>query len=143
VVAPAGLDTEALVRAFVDRTLPREQWTHHAHLRVGLWHVLAFGEAEAVNRLRERIRGYNETVGTANTDASGYHETLTVFYVRMIAAFAASEDRPEAGSAAGAEARLLAELGDRDLPLRYYSRERLFSTEARRRWLAPDLRPLP
>ena len=40
--------------------------------------------------------------------------------------------------------RLLAgDLGRSDWLLRYWSRERLFSTPARRSWLAPDLAPLP
>jgi hypothetical protein len=34
-------------------------------------------------------------------------------------------------------------LADKDLPLQYYSRERLFSEAARASWLEPDLRPLP
>ena len=38
---------------------------------------------------------------------------------------------------------LIASLGDRDLPLRYYSRERLMSVAARTGWLEPDLSPLP
>jgi len=135
-------DTEALVSAFVDRTLPRGSWTHESHLRVGLWHVQTLGEAAAAEALRERIRRYNDSVGTPNTDISGYHETLTLFYVRLIADFVAGcrlkGDRPE-----DQEARLLAELGRRELPLEYYSHARLFSTEARRHWLPPDLRPLP
>ena len=136
-------DTETLVRAFVDRTLHKAQWTHDAHLRVGLWHVRAFGEAGAVERLRVRIRRYNEAVGTPNTDTSGYHETLTVFYVRLIAAFLEAGHWRDGGASPDAEALLLAQLGDRTLPLEYYSRERLFSPEARRAWVAPDLRSLP
>jgi hypothetical protein len=32
--------------------------------------------------------------------------------------------------------------GDKTLPLKYYSRERLMSWEARTRWVEPDLSPL-
>jgi hypothetical protein len=34
-------------------------------------------------------------------------------------------------------------MGARDWPLRFYSPERLFSVEARRRFVEPDLRALP
>lgn len=34
-------------------------------------------------------------------------------------------------------------LADKDLPLTYYSRERLFSDEARGAWVAPDREPVP
>jgi hypothetical protein len=95
------------------------------------------GADEALTRLRDVIRSYNESVGTANTDTSGYHETLTRFYVSLIAQFVAREDD---GAPLDVLAdRLIAELGDRDLPLRYYSRHRLFSVEARHRWVEPDL----
>ena len=138
----APLDTESLVRLFLDRSLPKPAWTHVAHLRVGLWHVRRFGADLAVDLLRERISRYNEAVGTANTSTSGYHETLTVFYVKLIDAFVGADAslEQEAGTL---ERRLLEAVGDRELPLRYYSRECLFSTEARRQWVAPDLQPLP
>ena len=67
----APLDTESLVRLFLDRSLPKPAWTHVAHLRVGLWHVRRFGADRAVDLLRERISRYNEAVGTANTSTSG------------------------------------------------------------------------
>jgi hypothetical protein len=38
---------------------------------------------------------------------------------------------------------LLGEEGRRDWPLRFYSRERLFSREARLAWVEPDLVKLP
>jgi len=138
----APLDTESLVRLFLDRSLPKPAWTHVAHLRVGLWHVRRFGADLAVDLLRERISRYNEAVGTANTSTSGYHETLTVFYVKVIDAFVGADAslEQEAGTL---ERRLLEAVGDRELPLRYYSRECLFSAEARRHWVAPDLQPLP
>ena len=37
---------------------------------------------------------------------------------------------------------LVEQLGDRDHPLHYYSRERLMSSEARAGWIPPDLRSL-
>ena len=138
----APLDTESLVRLFLDRSLPKPAWTHVAHLRVGLWHVRRFGADLAVDLLRERISRYNESVGTANTSTSGYHETLTVFYVKVIDAFVSADASPDQ-EADTLERRLLEAVGDREVPLRYYSRECLFSTEARRQWVAPDLQPLP
>ena len=138
----APLDTESLVRLFLDRSLPKPAWTHAAHLRVGLWHVRRFGANLAVDLLRERISRYNEAVGTPNTTTSGYDETLTVFYVKVIDAFVSAAASPDQ-EADTLERRLLEAVGDRQLPLRYYSRECLFSTEARRQWVAPDLQPLP
>jgi len=137
------IPTATLVAAFLARTLPKPAWTHVAHLRVGLWHVRRLGEIGALSALRERIRAYNDAVGTANTESSGYHETLTVFYVRLIADFLERAGAAADGADEEFEARLIADCGARELPLRYYSRERLFSVEARRGWVTPDLKPLP
>jgi len=80
-------------------------------------------------------------VGTANTETSGYHETITRFYVRVIEHFLLTADR----NAPFAElaTQLLTVYGQRELPLQYYSRELLFSTQARLHWVEPDLKPLP
>jgi len=141
-VTEARLTTAALVAAFLARTLPKPSWTHEAHLRVGLWHVRRFGEEGALSQLRAAIRAYNEAVGTANTDSSGYHETLTVFYVRVIADYL-EHTATDGASDAVLEADLIATRGARELPLEFYSRGRLFSVEARREWVKPDLKPLP
>jgi len=36
-------ETERVASALIDRTLPKAEWTHEAHLRAGLWHVQAHG----------------------------------------------------------------------------------------------------
>jgi hypothetical protein len=133
------LDT--LAQGFIARTLAKEDFTHEAHLRVGLWHLLRYSETDALALLRERICAFNLAVGGVNSDTAGYHETITRLYVRLIAVFLRSADAGRPADELAAE--LIACCGGRDLPLRYYSRERLFSPAARREWLPPDLQPLP
>lgn len=133
-------ETERIARALIDRTLPKAEWTHDAHLRAGLWHVYSHGAVAALELLRKRITLYNESVGTLNTDTSGYHETLTRFYVTVIDRFLATADRSmELDELARA---LTAAYGDRKLPLHHYSEGKLFSVVARRSWVEPDLRPI-
>jgi hypothetical protein len=129
--------TEELVAAFIAGTLPKQEWTHLAHLRVGLWHLLHHGTDEALDLLRDRIRNYNVACGVANSDHGGYHETITRFYVRVIERFLRSADRQRPVDQLAAD--LIRQWGDRELPLRYYSRERLFSVLARRQWVEPDV----
>lgn len=128
---------ENLVIAFLDRSLPKAEWTHEAHLRVGLWHVHKLGPPAAMDALRDRIKAYNESVGGKNTDTEGYHETITQFYVFTIAGFLKEVDqtRPLADLAE----ELIHFHGDRNLPLRYYTKERLFSKEARLSYVESDL----
>jgi hypothetical protein len=129
-----------VLRGFRDRTLPRERWTHAAHLTVALWHLLQYDWPEAVRRVREGIKAYNAAHGVASTPEGGYHETITVFWLRFVRSFL--EDGRNEGRSLVALANDLAASADRGLPLRHYSRARLFSPEARAGWVEPDLLPL-
>jgi hypothetical protein len=130
----------ALVRRFEDCTLPREEWTHAAHLTVALWHLLQFDWPEAVTRVRARIKRYNAAHGIPATPTGGYHETLTLFWLRVVRRFLEAE-RNEARALVHL-ANELAANADKGLPLKHYTRELLFSPEARAEWVEPDLKPL-
>lgn len=130
----------ALVRRFDDCTLPRAEWTHAAHLTVALWHLLQYDWPEAVRRVRRGIKRYNAAHGVAATPTGGYHETLTLFWLRRVRAFLEG-GRNEARSLVSL-ANELAATADKSLPLEYYTRGRLFSPEARAAWVEPDLKPL-
>jgi hypothetical protein len=132
---------DQLIAAFQSCTLPREAWTHLAHLRVGAWHVHHLGAEAALVTLRVGIRRLNQSHGTVNSANSGYHETITAAYLRLIEAFLATF---EASVPFDDRLAVLVEgpLADRSLLLRYWSQERLMSPAARAAWLAPDLAPL-
>ncbi len=134
-------DVDAIVAGLLDCTLPREQWTHEAHLKAGLWHALRHSPPEALALLRSRIGAYNVASGVANTPTSGYHETITRFYVHVIDDFVQHADRRRPVDELAKT--MIDRLGARDLPFRYYSRERLLSPAARLGWLEPDLAALP
>jgi len=135
-------DIEALAARFAAAAIPATEWTHHAHLTVGLWHVARFGPDAALDRMRAGIRRLNAAHGTIDSDTRGYHETITCAFVRLLAGFLAA--RPAGEPLAAAVAALLAgPLAARDVLLRHYSRERLMSVAARRAWIEPDLTPLP
>jgi hypothetical protein len=135
-----GEEMFSLLRRFADCTLPREEWTHAAHLTVALWHLLQYDWPEAVARVRAGIKRYNAAHGIVETPTGGYHETLTLFWMRTVRAFLEAE-RNEARALVHL-ANELAATHDKGLPLAYYTRERLFSPEARAGWVEPDLKPL-
>jgi hypothetical protein len=122
-------------------TLAREEWTHEGHLAATCWLLLERPDIIPERDLPDLIRRFNLSVGGVNSDTEGYHETITqCFIVAVRRALARSEGR---GLAERVNALLLAEEGRRDWPLHFYSPELLFSTEARRAWVDPDLEPLP
>jgi hypothetical protein len=123
------------------RTLPRPEWTHEAHLAACLWIVRERRDIMPERDLPDIIRLYNESVGGVNDDSQGYHETITQFSIAAIRAYLARRPNGEP-LATSVNALLLSSYGSRDLPLKFYSNDRLFSVEARRKFLPPDLRKL-
>jgi hypothetical protein len=135
-------EVPALIARFEDCTLPREQWTHQAHLTVGLWYASRLPYEDALAAVRDGIRRLNEVHGVPTTPTRGYHETITRFYVRLLCDYVGREEPRPPGGWGERVRRLLARYGDRELPLRHYTKDRLMSPEARFGWVEPDLRPL-
>jgi hypothetical protein len=141
-IAPYRTSEEVLrmVREFEACRLPRARWAHQAHLVVALWYLMRHEEAEATALIREGIKRYNRACGIEQTKTGGYHETITIFYSRMIRRFLSTAS-PDCTLMMLVNS-LINVLGDKNLPLEYYSRERLMSWEARTEWLEPDLKAL-
>jgi hypothetical protein len=132
---PFASDAEVadLVRLFESCELPGTRWTHRAHLAVAASYLRCYPLSGATDRARVHIRRYNESRG----NHTGYHETVTVLFLRLVARELRSD--PPTLSA------FVNDLAGRfptDWLLGYYSRDRLWSAEARAGFLEPDLRPL-
>jgi len=124
------------------RTLPRQEWTHEAHLAATTYLVLKHPEIDLDIELKGIISRYNESAGTPNSDSEGYHDTITRAYLRGIRLFLDEADvgRPIHDLV---NELLMTPMGRRDWPLRFWSKNRLMSIEARRAWIEPDLAALP
>ncbi|MES1249310.1 MAG: hypothetical protein ABUL46_01430 [Chitinophaga rupis] len=129
--------TRRLVSQLEDHTLQKEQWTHTAHFTVALWYCTQFPLPQAVQKIRKGIQTYNVSSGGANTDTSGYHETITLFYIATISHYLIIHG--------------ITELTDGQITLflqqpflaksyihQYYQTDRLMSKEARHTWTPPD-----
>lgn len=126
-----------LGKGLLARTLPREDWTHEAHLAACTWIVRDCPDIKPEHDMREIISRYNESVGGVNSDTEGYHETITQVFIAAVRDHLSA--RPvEESLCACVNALLVSDRGRRDWPLRFYTRERLFSVEARRGFVAPD-----
>jgi hypothetical protein len=134
-------DLDALTEGFLGCSLREEEWTHHAHLAVGLWHVEQFGAEEALVRLRDGISRLNESFGNANTDTSGYHETITCAYVQLLHQFL-NECPAEMAFEERVHRLVGGPLAGKQVLLRFYTPDTLWSSRARLAWVEPDLSPL-
>ena len=122
-------------------SLERADWTHEAHLAACLYLLTERPDVDIDARIAGIISRFNESVGGVNDDEGGYHDTITHAYVAGVRQFLA--ETRETGLRERVNALLLSPAGRRDWPLRFYSRELLFSVAARRSFVAPDLAPLP
>ena len=126
----------------LSRTLPRELWTHEAHLAATTYLILRHPEIDLDTELPGIISRYNESVGGVNDDTQGYHDTITRAYLRGVRLFLEEADRHWPIHEQVNEL-LMSPMGRRDWPLRFWSKERLMSVEARRGFVAPDISAMP
>ena len=135
------MDIRQLVAGFENQSLPATAWTHEAHLSVGLWYILEYGLDVALCRIRPGIIAYNLASGGENTPDGGYHETLTIFWMQILHQFVGEQGRRGRYETVR-ECLFNSPYADKELPLQYYSKGRLYSARARGQWVAPDLKAL-
>jgi hypothetical protein len=135
-------EIEHIGEGLLARTLPRSEWTHEAHLAATTWLLTRRPDVDIDKALPGIIRSYNESVGGVNSDSEGYHETITRVFLDGVRLFLTEADLTEPLHELVNEL-VLSPMGRPDWPLRFYSRERLLSVEARRKFIPPDLAALP
>ena len=122
-------DLRSLVNEFEACSFHPSEFKHYQHLAVALWYVsnLPYDDA-GIQRL------------AASYGKTGYHETITEFWLRMVRGFLAEGGR--AKSIAMVANQLVEKYHNKNLILDYYSAELLASAEAKEGWVEPDLKPL-
>ncbi|MFS2002611.1 hypothetical protein ACEN9F_03200 [Duganella sp. CT11-25] len=132
----------AIGQGLLERTLPKAEWTHAAHLAAAAWLIAACPQLDPARDMPGIIRAYNETSGVANTDTGGYHDTITQASLLAVRDFL-SRQPPGTPLHVACERLIASPYGSKTWLLEYWTPEMLFSKEARRSWLAPDRAPLP
>jgi hypothetical protein len=135
-------EIEHLGEGLVARTLRREEWTHEAHLGATTYLLTRRLEIDLDKELPGIIRSFNESVGGVNDDTQGYHDTITRVFLHGVRLFLSEADLGDPLHELVNDL-LLSPMGRREWPLRFYSAERLFSVEARRHFVPPDIAALP
>ncbi len=125
----------SLVEAFEACSIHPAEFKHYQHLAVALWYVANFPYDEASARMRTGIQKLAAAYGK-----SGYHETITRFWLEMVRQFLAGA--ATSTSLADLANRLGSECADKNLIRDYYSEELLNSESAKNGWAASDLKPL-
>lgn len=143
---PDFLETEETLTDFLESfeqgTWPKSAWTHAEHVAVAACYLIESPDQDAAALMRRGIVHYNQCVGTINSDHSGYHETITLFWLAVVKARLRElvDDLPRVE----AVRILVTDLApQRDLFREYYSFDVVRSVDARRSWIEPDVKPLP
>jgi len=136
----ASIADDDLIAAFESAALPAEGWNHRAHVRVAF--ILARRECDfttAIARMRAGLYALNIAHCVPDEPSRGYHETITVAFMRLIYAACARQLCPSSVDFCERHPELL----KKDALLAYFSPERLASTGAKVLFIEPDLKPLP
>jgi len=126
---------DEFLTAFEAAAIARKEWTHEAHVRMAWLYLRRLPFAEALEKVRAGIRKLNAKIGSPDA----YHDTITVAHVRVIAS------RLRAGEGYPTFRDRNPDLFDRTFPalLRHYTKDRLYSPEARAAFIEPDREELP
>lgn len=130
----------SIVDRFRDLSLPASEWTHEAHLTVALWFLRYHTVDEATCFLRSGIITYNKASGGENTPVRGYHETMTLFWIKAIHAYVLRNAQLDVLTLVNGF--LKSPYAAKDHPFTFYTRDLILSTRARAFWIDPDLRSL-
>lgn len=130
-------DIENLVVLFLQKKMRADLWTHEAHFVVATHLLWEHGFSVAMPMLRELIKANNVNMGNVNTDTSGYHETLTWFYLEAIDQILKAQLPKDAHVAITCV--LHSEIIDKNYPFKFYDKDDLFSVVARREYLKPAM----
>jgi hypothetical protein len=116
--------------------IPVAEFGHRAHLRLAYIYLIENSTDSSINLVRETLTGllrHNNIEPSAK-----YHETLTKAWLLVVNHFMNNTD---ATGSADEFINENPELLDSKIMLTHYSAERLFSEEARRAFVEPDLEP--
>lgn len=125
-----------VVRTFEDASIARGVWKHAEHLTVALYYVSIYDLDIAMIKIREGLfKLLTDGFKVDLEKEMPYHETLTVFWMKTVANF----NSTRTGNSLLERANDLIETYDKDHPLKFYSKEVLFSDLARTGYVKPDI----
>ncbi len=133
-------DIAEVVRSFEDATISRDNWGHAEHLTVAIHYLSLYDIETATDKMRSGL--FNLLTNGFGVDLSKempYHETLTIFWMRVVREFNESKNEESLLE----KTNELISAYNKDYPLLFYSREFLFSNEARARFVEGDFAKLP
>lgn len=130
-------EDEAFRTDFENLAVSAEAFGHAAHVRLAYVYLCGATAEDAYESMRDALRAFLRHLGA---DPGKYHETLTRSWILAVRHFM-EESAPCSSAAEFVERN--PSLLDSKLMLKHYSAEVLFSSEARDRFVDPDIASIP
>jgi hypothetical protein len=134
---PTDLD---FIARFEAQQWPINQWRHRDHVRLAYLYLRRYSFFEAADQIRAGIKAHNIAWGLGDSPTSGYHETMTIAWLRLIDTIM-REYGSECSSEAFADEH--PELLEKKALRLFYSKGLLMSAVAKSEFVEPDLAALP
>jgi hypothetical protein len=130
-------EIESVVQGFESCMTAKDDFSHASHLTVAVFYLYELGEPQATEKMRAGLLRFLNHHGIG---PSKFHETLTVFWIKLVRAFLL-QLQPQTSLVAMTNAVIERARSSR-LVFEYYSEELLKSDGARKSWIEPDLKDL-
>jgi hypothetical protein len=134
------MDDEDFLKQFETAAWPLEQWHHQQHIKVAYLYLRRYSLEKASVRIREGIKAYNAAHKVPEGLSSGYHETTTQAWLRLVY-FTICEYGPTENADSFYEQS--PQLQQKKVLRFFYTKERFMSPLAKAEFVEPDVTPLP
>ena len=134
------MDDAAFLQQFEAATWPKAEWHHHQHIKVAYLYLRRYPLDVATVKIREGIQAYNAAHRVEESLLSGYHDTMTQAWLRLVY-FILCEYGPAETADAFIEQH--PELSQKRILRFFYSKNRFQTLEAKAQFVEPDLASLP
>ena len=137
------MDDREFLGQFEQLTLPFDQWTHRAHVKVAYLYATTHPFDESIDRMRAGIKAYNAANNVPEGPLTGYNETTTVAFMRIVHATISAYGKTFPVSTADEFCDTHPHLLNRTVLRLFYSPDLRVSPDAKTSYVEPDLAPLP
>jgi len=125
-----------LLGAFETQSISNEDWSHEYHIRVAAIYLYSNDFENALDKVKSGIKKLNAANGVPESQFRGFHETLTVAWLKLVSMRLNKKDIRSSIELIQENTDLL----NSRLLSEYYSVERLMSLEAKSNFIEPDIK---
>ncbi len=137
------IEDQEFLQQFERCTLPFTEWNHRAHVKVAYLYLTGHPLEEAIDHIRRGIKRYNAANNVPEGPESGYNETTTVAFMRLVHATIEAYGAVFPVRTADEFCTTHPHLLQKSILRLFYSPARRMHADAKETFVEPDLTRLP